>query len=180
MIDVGYTPFNPEADYRDIKDIEETKDETLKWIPWIIGIGSLVCLFVSVFLLRRKPDLTVLPVPVSIKFTAFEEAMRAMAELKKNGWPLNGEVKAYYTRLNEILREFVSKKLKIRTEHKTNEEFIRELRQLNMPAEAMLQITEALRISDFVKFAKYQPGSKENQDNYHIIETAIKIVNNIR
>lgn len=179
MIDIGYTPFNPEADYRDIKDIEEAKDETLKWVPWIIGAVSLICLIAAILLLRRKPKVVAADPPVVSRFSPYEEAMLAMAELRKKGWPQNGEVKAYYTRLNDILRQFVSKKLKIRTEDKTNEELIRELRQLNIPVTSMQQITDALRMSDFVKFAKYQPGSKENQDNYNIIETALKIVNNI-
>jgi len=178
MVDVAFTPFDPDADYRDIKDIEDAGSQKLNYIPWIIGIGTIIC-FAVIYLLSKKKPAVITATQAEAAFTAFEEAMRAMAELRKKGWPANGEVKLYYTLLNQILREFLSRKLKIPTQDKTNEELIVELKQLDLPSNLIQQIAQALRMSDFVKFAKYQPAMIDNQNNYNIIESAIKMVNNI-
>jgi BatD DUF11 like domain len=176
MIDVGFTPFDREADYRDIKDILEVEHPGTKYIPWVIAAAILLSLGIIVYLLRkRKPAITgKIPVP---KLSPFDEAMRALAELRKKGLPQNGQVKWYYTELNDILRVFVSRQLNIATMERTNEELILQLRQLNLSKDSFTQLAQALRMSDYVKFAKYQPGNADNEKNYQVIHSTIQTLN---
>lgn len=179
MINVAFAAFDPSADYRDIKDIFDVAAPNVSSIPWIVGIATLLCIAIVAYLLWRKKRKIVHVQPRVPLTGPYEEAMKALDTLKVNGWPSNGEVKNYYTSLNEILRRFIFRKLNISTREKTNEELLQELRSLNIPAESYAGIVTALRMTDFVKFAKYQPQTEDNKNNFTIIQSAIRIVNNL-
>ena len=179
MIDVAFASFDPAADYRDIKDIFDVAATNMSSIPWIVGIATVLCIGITIYLLWRKNKKVVVvkqPVPL---LGPYDEAMQALDTLIINGWPANGDVKNYYTRLNEILRKFIFRKLNISTLEKTNEELLQELRGLDIPAASYSGIVTALRMTDFVKFAKYQPQTEDNKNNFTIIQSAIRIVNNL-
>jgi hypothetical protein len=116
---------------------------------------------------------------VTINLSPYEEAMQALEALQKKKLPDSGEVKAYYTALNDILRVFVMRKLKVTTLEKTNEELIGELRKRRFNEESFKELTAALRMADFVKFARYLPDTQENEQNFTTIRTAITTLNNI-
>jgi len=178
LIDVGFTPFDRQADYRDIKDIIDVNNPNTRYIPWIIGAAVLLSLALVIYILRqRKPGILQEQKELT-KLSPFEEAMQALAALRQKGLPQNGQVKWYYTELNDILRVFVSRKLNIASMERTNEELILQLRELNLSKDSFSQLAQALRMSDYVKFAKYQPGTEDNQKNYEIIQSAIQTLNN--
>lgn len=62
---------------------------------------------------------------------------------------------------------------------RTNEELILQLRQLNLSKDSFTHLAQALRISDYVKFAKYQPRAEDNEKNYEIIHSAIQALNTV-
>ena len=105
--------------------------------------------------------------------------MKSMEELKKQKLPESGQTKLFYTKLNDILRLFVLRKLQIASLEKTNEELILQLRELNISREHFSHLAESLRMSDFVKFAKYLPAQNDNEQNFAIIESSIHILNKI-
>ena len=179
LIDVGYAAFDREADYRDIKDIVDVVNPNTRYIPWIIGAAVLISVSLIVYLLRNPRAQVVEKKPEAQKLSPFEEAMQALAALRQKGLPQNGQVKWYYTELNDILRVFVFRKLNIASLEKTNEELILQLRQLNLSRDSFSQLAQALRMSDYVKFAKYQPGTSDNQKNYEIIQSAIETLNTV-
>lgn len=177
LIDVGFSSFDREADYRDIKDIMEVNNPNTKYIPWVIGAAILLSLALVVYFLRKREAVSAIPIKEFQKLSPYEEAMQALAELRKKGLPQNGQVKYYYTELNDILRVFVFRKLNITTMEKTNEELILQLRELNLSRDSFTRLAQALRMSDYVKFAKYQPGADDNEKNYEIIQSAIQTLN---
>jgi len=63
------------------------------------------------------------------------------------------------------------------TMEKTSEEMIHSLSDLNMNRDDFTNIAAALRMGDFVKFAKYVPGPYENDHNLEIVRSAIIIIN---
>jgi hypothetical protein len=180
-VDISYTPYNQADDYRDIKDIAQVAQPGwLRYIPLIIGLITLAAIGLIIYLVRKKKQVVTVEVPVYVsKLSPYEDALKALEELRNKGWVLNGEVKVFYSRLNDILRIFILRKLNIATLEKTNEELIRQLQQLSIDRESFHQLTTALRMTDFVKFAKYQPGAADNEKNFTIIHTAITTLNNI-
>lgn len=180
-ITVAYIPFNPDDDYKDIKEIEEVASPSANNIPWFIAAGTLIALALIVYLLwskKKKKPVEALP-QYNPKLTPYEEAMQALEKLKKKGWEQNGEVKIFYTQLNDILRVFVLRKLNIASLEKTNEELITALRKVSMDTTHFSQLSDALRIADYVKFARYQPDASANEKNFTSIQSAITTLNNI-
>ena len=176
-INVVYTNFNPADDYRDIKEIEEIPHPYAKYIPWIVGFFVVVSIALVAYFLRRKTK----PVVVENKklpvLSAFEEAMRELALLRKQEPADHAQVKLFYTRLNDILRLYLSRQLSTTTFEKTNAEIVRQLRSKDLSAPVVDKIATALMVSDAVKFAKYKPESNDNLENIDLIESAIKSIN---
>lgn len=178
-IEVSYAQLDISKEYRDIKEIEEVaKPSWMAWIPWILGVITLLAIGVIVYLLRKPKKAAPAPQPVQPKLGPYEEALQALEELRKQGLQ-NGEVKTYYSRLNDILRVFMFRKLKVATLEKTNAELIAQLRSVPMDKESFSQLVQALQVVDFVKFAKYQPNESDTEKNFAVIQSAIKTLNNI-
>lgn len=177
-VDVSYANADLSQDYKDIKEIEDVPNTETNYIPWIIGAATLIAIGVMFWLFRKKKKITT-PVPVAVKLTPYEEAMQALAALRKKDLLNKGEIKNYYTGLNDTLRVFVRRKLNIASLEKTNEQLISELKKLRMNDDYFRELTAALRMADFVKFARYEPGAEDNEKNYTIIESAITTLNNI-
>lgn len=179
-IEVAYTADDLTKDYRDIKEIQEVAQPGwMDYIPWIIGVATLVAIAIIVYLLRKPRRTVAPPQPVVPALTPYQEALQALDELRKQGWGQNGEVKTYYSRLNDILRVFIFRKLNMATLEKTNEELIAQLRQVPMDRESFQQLVNALQVADFVKFARYKPDENDNERNFAVIKTAITTLNNI-
>jgi hypothetical protein len=73
-----------------------------------------------------------------------------------------------------VFRKYLDAELQLHSLKKTNEEIIYELRSQFISDALRAQLNEALRISDFVKFAKYQPDEAMNQRSFEIIQNAIQ------
>lgn len=178
-VQVGYANADLTKDYHDIKEIEDVPDTETNYIPWVIGAITVLALGILAALFLRKKKKVAAAAPVLIRLTPYDEALKALEDLQKEDLPGKGETKRYYTRLNDILREFVHRKLNIAAAEKTNEELIAELRKQRMHEDYYQELTAALRIADFVKFARYQPTAEDNRKNYETIGSAIKTLNNI-
>ncbi len=87
-----------------------------------------------------------------------------------------GEEKIFYTRMNDILRNYVSKKYGISTFERTNEEMIMQLSKIGIKKDPFNSLTQSLRMIDFVKFAKYRPTEEENKDNFETVKSSIEIL----
>lgn len=175
-IEVAYTPFDRNGDFHDIKEIIDVPNPFARWIPWIIGAVTLVALALVVWLVRRRKQLKTVrasSVPVR-KLSPYEEAISQLEELERQHLPENGSMKVFYTRLNDILRIYLFRRLGISSLAETSEELIGKLRRLPMPDENREEIAETLRMSDFVKFAKYQPGIADSHHHFTVIRDSVE------
>lgn len=175
-VQVSYTPFDRNADYRDIKDIIEVSNKSVRYIPWIVAAIAIVSLTVLLVLFnRKKKSSEQVSVPVIPALSPYEEAMRALKELHDRG-SLKG-VKEYYSELNDVLRRYLSREFSIATFEKTNEELILQISRLNLSRESYTGLAQSLRMSDFVKFAKFTPEEKDNERNLETVRSSIDILN---
>jgi len=181
-IAVNYSPFDPNKDYHDIKDIIDIPNPYAKWIPWGVAAATLIALVLAVWLVRKKKLLRLggaLAAPV-IQLTPYEEAIRQLEELHKQGPGADGQVKMFYTRLNDILRLFVLRRLGIASLAETNEELIGQIRRLPLTRAQFDELAETLRMADFVKFAKYVPAASDSERSYQVIRQSVDHLNEIR
>jgi hypothetical protein len=174
-IQVGYTPLDPSKDYHDIKDIVEVPNPFAHWFGWIIAGIALVSVGLMVWMVRKKKLLKVLapwkPVP---RLSPFEEAIRQLDELAKQRLIEDGAFKTFYSRLGDILRLYLYRRMGVASLSETSEELIAQIHRLSLPQQLFTDLAEALRMGDFVKFAKYQPGLADSEAHYRVIREAIE------
>ena len=179
-IEVSFSKYDPGKDYHDIKDIVDIQNPYAKYIPWAVAGITLLSLIVAVYFIQKKQFTKAVAEEKAVsKLSPYDEAIKSLAELKKQQLAKNGQVKLYYTRLNDILRQFMLRKLQVASMVKTNDELVLQLRQLNISNEQFSQLAQALRMSDFVKFAKYLPDEKNNEENFSIIQSSVELLNSI-
>jgi hypothetical protein len=131
---------------------------------WVIAGGVvLLVLFGLWYYLRkiRKPrPVAEKRVPlVPLHVTALEQ----LAALKEKKLWQQGEVKAYYSELTDIIRIYLEKRYLISAQEQTSEEILSGLKAVKMPEESRNSLKEMLLLADLVKFAKAQPAGQENE-----------------
>jgi len=179
-IEVSYGKVDTAQDYHDIKGIRDLENPDVKYIPWIVGVVTAISLFLFIWFIRKPPTVNRQPSTVNheiVRITPLEEAMSNLEKLKTMLREDPSAVKRYYSGLTDTLRIFVNRHLGFVTMEKTSEELILSLSNLNMDRELFSKLTEALRMGDFVKFAKYVPGPYENDNNWEVIKNSILFFN---
>lgn len=174
---IGYAPFDAAEDYRDIRDIIEAGDSSMKAVPWILGAVVVISGLLILWLTRKKKNR---PAQVSSAvplLTPFEEAMASLRALDRQGVG-TGQEKIFYSLLNDVLRTYLFRKYTISTAERTNGELIAQLASLGLNQEEFSRVAQALRIMDFVKFARYVPATNENGLNLEIVRSSIKKLEN--
>ncbi|MDO6433866.1 hypothetical protein Q4E93_24885 [Flavitalea sp. BT771] len=179
-IAVNYSRFDPSKDFHDIKDIIDIPNPYAKWIPWGVAAVTLIALALVVWLVLKKKLIQRAAAAASApRLSPYEDAIRQLEELHKQGAGGDGQIKIYYTRLNDILRLFILRKLGIASLAETNEELIGQIRRLPLTRKQFDELAETLRMADFVKFAKYQPATADNEHNYQVIRQSVEHLNAI-
>lgn len=176
-ININFKPLDPKQDYHDIKDILDVQNPFAKYIVWAIIAITVFSIFLVIYFVTRKRTEEIGEQKEFSRLTPYDEAINSLQELKKQQLAKDGQVKLYYSKLNDILRLFVLRKLQIASMEKTNEELIMQLKELDISREQFSHLAQALRMSDFVKFAKYLPGENENEQNFDIIKSSVEILN---
>lgn len=177
-ISVHYEASDSNADYRDINAIEEVEIALPLKKILIISIGSLLILVLVLLLFRKKKK----PVGVTpiVAVPPIELAREQLQTLRKEWAGGRIEVKEYYTRLTEIFREFMAAERGWTTQEKTSEELILKLRTLSLSQDHWSRLSETLRRSDMVKFAKYIPAAEENEESMAQIEWGVQKIHHLK
>ena len=94
----------------------------------------------------------------------------AIRELERlNGEKLwqNHRYKLYYTRLTDIVREYIEERFGVNAMEMTTEEIMDALCGRLETERSAAQLRRLLTTADYVKFAKYQPGVEDNEMSYN-------------
>ena len=169
-VDVVFSEFDPNQDYHDIKDIIEVAPAKKKQWWWLMAAGALLLAVIAVYLLRKKKS-AALPAP-EIKIDPYEEAMKELEQLQRD----KQEAKKYHSKLTDIFRLYIFRKKGILSLQKTTADLVLQLRDLNLSKEQFDKLSQALRLSDFVKFAKYVPTSEDDIAVFEDISNTIKTI----
>ncbi|MDR0955237.1 MAG: DUF4381 family protein [Rikenellaceae bacterium] len=148
-----------------------------EWLGWTMLLfwgGQL--LFVALWLLhrwnkRRKPTAKRSKRPTE---PAHVTAIRELEKLQSEKLWQNQRHKLYYTRLTDIVREYIEGRYGVGAREMTSDEIIQALNELHIPARSHQQIQRLLSTADYVKFAKYVPDVQDNEmswnDAYYFVE----------
>lgn len=167
-IEVGYSkPFDPKAEYHGIKDIlgAEVKRESSGNWWYLLGAGLLLALSLVYIFYKKKT----IPEPVVIHKNAFELAMKDLEALNVDEHP-----KVFFTKLGNIFREYLEKRKGIYSMQKTTDDLVVQLKDIHMQGDDFARISQTLRLSDYVKFAKYPASQQEMTDSLQVIKSGIQ------
>lgn len=137
-------------------------------IPWIglgLGIAVVATLLFLWFYYRKRNALpgTFLMKP---REPAHVIAFRELDRLKEAKMWERGEVKRFYTKLTEIVRQYIERQYGIQAMEQTSEEIMTAFRRSNLEDELLDDILEEMLVeADLVKFAKEEPLPVDNQTN---------------
>jgi hypothetical protein len=168
-IDVAYSPnpFDTTKPYHDIHDIMEVKKpgETT-WYWYLIGLLILILLFL-LFFPKGKPK-------AKGEFVSDEGAYkRALKKLDALDKRSDADSKVFYTELIQIFREYLYRRKNIYSFSKTTDDLSIQIEKLNLDRDQYQHLLQTLRLSDLVKYAKYQPTREENQHSIADIKEGI-------
>lgn len=152
----------------DIKGVQEPPFVLFDYISdtllTIIGVVILLALIVAGYLYYRKKkrpeEKTVSPEDM---LPPHERALKALAVLKEDKLWQNGQEKEYYTRLTEILREYIDDRFHINAMEMTSSQILSVLRSNKETKAVDTQLKQILEMADFVKFAKMRPLPDDNE-----------------
>jgi LPXTG-motif cell wall-anchored protein len=169
-IDVVFSDFDPTKDYHDIKDIIEVKPDEKKQWWWYAAGGVLLLMLLLIYLLRKKKPQPALVIKENIN--SYEEAMKRLEQLQKD----KPETKQYHSKLTDIFRLYIFRKKGILSLQKTTDDLVLQLKGLNLDKEQFDRLSQSLRLSDFVKFAKYIPLDDDNKNCFEEIKNTIMVI----
>jgi hypothetical protein len=135
---------------------------TLKEVsPYILGIILLgaIIFFILYSIKRKKNNKPIFSRPQKPKEPAHIVALRELDRIKNEKVWQKGKTKQYYSELTDALREYIQDRFGIRSIEQTSEETIESFRiQKDLISDKnFANLSQLLRLSDLVKFAKYTP-----------------------
>lgn len=145
-------------------------------LPWILlaGVAAAIVWFaIRMFRnLRNKKSGT--PVEI-ITEPAHIIAFRELEKLREEKLWQKGEIKLYYSRLTEIVRQYLENRFGIYSLELTTPETLAELKKTGFKDdENFRRLKTILTGADLVKFAKYNPESPENELHFDLATEFVK------
>ena len=139
---------------------------------WMLAALLLIAAGVCAYLiLTKKVDVALLPKKKPVP--PYQLAMQRLDTLREQNLWQNGQEKEYYTRLIDILRDYLQGRFGINAMEMTSRQItsvLHDNESTRMPNERMKRILE---IADFVKFAKVRPLP---DDNVRSLAEAVRFV----
>ncbi|MDQ3682538.1 MAG: BatD family protein [Bacteroidota bacterium] len=175
VIDVSFSPFNREQDYHDIKDILEVpKPERDVWYWYLFGAILLLLLFLLLFPSKKKNKDEEVKKPDE---NIYKTSLLRLDKLRAGN---TSDPKVYYTELIDIFRDYLHKRKSIQSFSKTTDDLAIQISNLQLQGNNQKILLQNLRLSDLVKFARFQPPASEQKESLEIIRQSIIDIENIQ
>ncbi len=146
------------ADLYDVRQPEEVPVRTwrLLWALLAAVLTALIAFAVIRYLQRPKPVITT---PARPPEPAHVRARAALDALAKQNLPAQGKVKEFYFRLSEIIRSYLGELYAFDALECTTPELLAALQTRTTPGLPMDALKTFADESDFVRYAKQDPGA---------------------
>jgi hypothetical protein len=143
--------MNATNDIRNIKGMVPVPHEW--WWLWVL-LAVVAAGAVALWLWKRRKITTTTETVAPP--SPLEVALAALRRLREENLP----VEVFYTRLSNIVRQYIEGRFGLRAPERTTEEFLAEAA---LPEQHMKLLRPFLEECDLVKFAKFQPGEADRQ-----------------
>jgi hypothetical protein len=153
--------FDIDAPYR----APLTLGEILPWL--LIALLSAVLIWLILRLIKRFKKTKKEIIEPAFKEPAHVIAFRELEILQNEKLWQNGETKKYYTRLTEIIRQYLENRFHVYSLELTTSETLEALVKTGFKKnESYNKLKSVLTAADLVKFAKYKPEPIENDTTF--------------
>ncbi len=165
--DVLSFPVDTTKDIFDIKPPYSAPLTFREILPYLgILLGMAILFFLAVYLIRRlskkKP---IIPVRRP-ELPAHVLALQKLDALKEEKLWQQGHVKEYYTRLTDIIRNYIEMRFHVQAMEQTSDEILHSLKGYLVDDDpTFAALNDLLVLADLVKFAKALPLPNENESN---------------
>ena len=166
----------PLYDAKPIAEVTSPSSSHL-WL-WIVGIVALLLTAAALyFFVFRKKKLSA--EEERKKLPPFERAIQDLKDLQNSKYLIESQHKAYYTRLTDIVKEYLEDEVHILAKESTTDELlakINDLQQtgkLHLSAETISNLKRVLQNADLVKFAKSKPSDNNAEYDRETIENVV-------
>lgn len=164
----------------EIKAIKPPMTEKLTFweriYPWgiilPIILAALLFFGLAIYLLNKRPKQVAPPKP-AITIPAHQWAYGELKKLKAEELWQNGENKAFFSQLTDILRQYIELRYKQPAMESTSDEIMQRLKLLKLDTTLLEQIQTTLSVSDYVKFAKAKPMAHECEESFATIQAFV-------
>ena len=166
----------------DIKDIAPADNSIGDWWKYLLIIALVVGIGVLIYWVIKKGQQKKLQ--EEIYKTPIEKATSLLDTLEKKELWQKGEVKAYYSELTDIARNYIEEAIEIPAMESTTSELIQGLRaasvkkKMTLSQEIIENLERVLKQADLVKFAKSKPLDFEITEDRNKIQKAILTLDN--
>lgn len=176
--DVSFTVHTLKVNSQaDIKDVKQPIKIPLDWktiLLWAFIIILVIGLIVWGVLYYRKKQAAKKGIIKVIEKKPYEAALESLKELEAKQLWQKGQIKTYHSELTDIIRRYFENRFYIRALEMTTSELIQQLNQVKDAREILDTTSAFLNNADMVKFAKYIPMDRVNEE---MMEQAYSIVN---
>ena len=166
----------PLYDAKPIAEVTSPSSSHL-WL-WIVGIVALLLTVAALyFFVFRKKKLSA--EEERKKLPPFERAIQDLKDLQNSKYLIESQHKAYYTRLTDIVKEYLEDEVHILAKESTTDELlakINDLQQtgkLHLSEETINNLKRVLQNADLVKFAKSKPSDNNAEYDRETIENVV-------
>jgi hypothetical protein len=171
-VDIGFSPFDPQQPYHDVKDIMEVKpveeEKKSRWWLYVLGGALLAALL---YFALRKPKKQVAK-PAALPVDPYKHAMEQLEKLRREQLT----PKAYYSGLTDVFRTYVEKRKGIHSLQQTTGDLVAQLKSAGIESGLYKELADVLQLADFVKFAKYETSQP---DDLRALDTIKKTIDYI-
>ncbi|MCC8173393.1 MAG: hypothetical protein LIO65_03110 [Odoribacter sp.] len=133
-------------------------------LPYILyTLLGLAIIGVGIFLWKRTRNKSVLEGEQRVYIPPYRKAIEELDKLVNEKVWQSGRVKEFYTRLTDIVREYLDGEFKIPAMEMTSAEIMKSIEKSKyISKEDKGNLDDMLQTADFVKFAKFEPLLDEN------------------
>lgn len=165
-LEVFGMPVDTTKGITDIKPPYEIKVTLIELLPYII-IGLLIIAIIILYvryMKKKKLVQSLVEKPEPPQIPAHLIALEQLDELVREKLWQQGKIKLYYSRLTDIIRQYIELRFGVPAMEETTEDIIRDFTRNGHIKEGIRQeLKVLLELADLVKFAKWNPVAEENE-----------------
>ena len=136
-------------------------------------VALIALIVIAVRLWRRWREKRALFIKPAEPDSPYIAALKELENIRKERLWQNNQMKLYYTRITDVLREYIEARFALQAMEKTSAEILTELIPAGIDKSDYNSLKELLEVADLVKFAKYIATESENEN---AIPAAIRFI----